>query len=220
MNIELYTTATLQPLPPELYRRALSLGYPSRHRRHEQRSKPCSRKASTSAFCCDRDLHNKTASHRFNGKTSGSEHGHRDHRTSWARSVCCRPRGECGRTRRVPASAGSCCAHRCTFGSRRSTRVWRQFSSFVPFQNCWGKNAILSLARSSVRCGRPSAYLRRLGGTYDALGNSLTDRVDLRGVTTATDADSDVNVGCTHTHIVSKRSCCPVPLAMTPVFPA
>ena len=44
--------------------------------------------------------------------------------------------------------------------------------------------------------------------TYDALGNCLTDGVDLRGVTTTTDADADVDIGCTHT--VSRCSRCPL----------
>lgn len=63
----------------------------------------------------------------LNGKTSGNGHGHLDHQTSLARNVCCRQRAEYGRTRREPASAGSCCAHRCTFGSRQSTLLC-QFS--------------------------------------------------------------------------------------------
>lgn len=58
---------------------------------------------------------------------------------------------------------------------------------------CYGE---CYFSRSILWMRRPSAYLRRLGGTYDALGNSLTDRVDLRSVTTSTDADADVDVGC------------------------
>jgi len=39
----------------------------------------------------------------FIGKTSGSGRGHRDHRTSWARTDGYRRRGGCGRTGREPA---------------------------------------------------------------------------------------------------------------------
>jgi hypothetical protein len=39
----------------------------------------------------------------FNGKTSGTLRAHRDRRTSWARTACCRQRAVCGRTGRAPA---------------------------------------------------------------------------------------------------------------------
>lgn len=60
----------------------------------------------------------------FNGRTSGSERGHHDHRTSWAPYDGCRRRGVCGRTGQEPASAGSWSAHRRTSGSRRRW-TWR-----------------------------------------------------------------------------------------------
>lgn len=40
---------------------------------------------------------------KFNGRTSGSGSGHRDHRTSLARHGGCRQPGVCGRTEREPA---------------------------------------------------------------------------------------------------------------------
>jgi len=55
----------------------------------------------------------------FIGKTSGTWHEHRDHRTSWARSGGCQRPAGCGRTGRGPASAGSWSARRRTSGSRR-----------------------------------------------------------------------------------------------------
>lgn len=55
----------------------------------------------------------------FIGKTSGTWHERRDHRTSWARSGGCQRPAGCGRTGRGPASAGSWSARRRTSGSRR-----------------------------------------------------------------------------------------------------
>ncbi len=51
---------------------------------------------------------------------SGTAHERPGHRTSLAHIVCCLPRGVFDRMRRVLALAGSCCARRCTSGSRRS----------------------------------------------------------------------------------------------------
>lgn len=54
----------------------------------------------------------------FNGKTFGTWHGHLDHQTSLARSVCCRQRGEYGHTALRLVWAGSWSAHQRTSGSR------------------------------------------------------------------------------------------------------
>ena len=42
-----------------------------------------------------------------------------------------------------------------------------------------------------------------LGRTYDALGDGLTDGVDLGSVTTTTDADADVDTGCRDEYVSS-----------------
>ena len=55
-------------------------------------------------------------------KTSGTARGHLDHRTSLAPFCGCRRRGGYGRRRQGLASAGSCCAHRRTSGSKQPTK--------------------------------------------------------------------------------------------------
>lgn len=60
----------------------------------------------------------------FNGRISGDEHAHRDHRTSWAPIGACRRSTECGHTQQKAGGAREPRRHRSTWRSRQRA-TWR-----------------------------------------------------------------------------------------------